>query len=85
MLGPDLKIEEFCQTVIQPKIDASGLVPKKRAKIVLFYAGPSDEVVDELCAKHPATKPEDYDLNWRTAATEAVRIKAFRIDDSRPL
>ncbi len=82
MLGLDLKIEKFCQNVIQPKIDAGGFDSRKIAEIVLFYAGPSEEVVAALCAKHPKTEPEEYIKNWVTAAEESERLVAKRIDDA---
>lgn len=36
MLGFDLKIKEFCQNVIQPKIDAGGLIPQMPQKLFYF-------------------------------------------------
>jgi len=83
MLALQHKIENFCQTVIKKRIDDGGLLfNKPETGIVLFYAGPSDKVLEKI----PEAKMEwgafKYPQNWQLSEKEAERLKAHRIDDS---
>lgn len=83
MLGAKAKVEEFCQTVIQDKIDAGGFDFKKPATdIVLFYAGATEEIIAASRKKHPSIPESEHIPNYKAAASDADRLKAMRIDDT---
>ncbi|MDE1900260.1 MAG: hypothetical protein KGI37_01275 [Alphaproteobacteria bacterium] len=83
MLGLSLKTDEFFQTVIQSKIDAGDLAfPDPATDFILFYAGPSKEILRRLNATATAWGRIDETPNWKTAANEAKRLGAGRLDDT---
>lgn len=76
-----LRAEHFCRTVLDKRIADGGLLfPDKPAKI-LFYAGPSDEVLKKIPGAKTHWGRKIHQLHWKVAADEATRLGAHRLDE----
>ncbi len=84
MLELKLRANAFCETVIQKRIDDDGFVyTVPFLNTILFYAGPSEHVLDMIQEREGSVSDDKYPANWSIAAEEATRLKANRIDDTK--
>ena len=72
MLEFGLNAPDFCVRVVQPVIDDDGAECRR---IVVFYSGPSRDILKRLRRK--------VRENWKRAADEATRHGASRIDNTK--
>ncbi len=76
--------KNFCRTVIQPKLDKGGFAgAASEACAVLFYSGPSDELLESILLKEGPKNAHLYIPNWQVAGKEAERLNATRLDNTK--